>query len=275
MDKISYYLQHFTKHNHEERSLGHKDKQCRVSATSCVHETKANLYHTSVHIVKKYSVVHVIYGVICWSTLEKNRMNALNATRNFYYWALYSVTCWSGEKPHKCSECHKMFLLLGTLRSHMLTHTGEKPHECSECHKKFARLSTLRSHMLTHTGQKPHECTECHKTFTRLGSLQRHMLLTHAGEKVTWMLWMNTRSLHDSTMYGSHANPYWMWNQMNVWMPQEVFTIEHSMASHADPYWRETAQMNYLSKRIFSERKSNETHSEAQRSQWDWTGVNA
>ncbi len=38
---------------------------------------------------------------------------------------------------------------------HELTYTGEKPHKCSNCTKSFSQLGTKKRHELTHTGEKP------------------------------------------------------------------------------------------------------------------------
>lgn len=52
----------------------------------------------------------------------------------------------TGEKPHKCVACSKIFSQKSVLTSHMQIHTGEKPHKCSVCCKNFLRKITLINH---------------------------------------------------------------------------------------------------------------------------------
>ncbi|NWY35291.1 ZNF17 protein, partial [Pheucticus melanocephalus] len=95
------------------------------------------------------------------------------------------------EKPHKCSECGKSFMLSAHLVEHLKNHMGqqvgcegekptldqgqsselglheqlqdgqEKPHRCSECGKSFRWRSSLIRHGRIHTGDRPYECGEC------------------------------------------------------------------------------------------------------------------
>ena len=88
----------------------------------------------------------------------------------------------SGEKPHKCNICEKLFTQSRYLKRHMLKHTDQKPHKCDICGKQFAYPSMLKQHMLTHTGEKPYKCGICDKKFTRSWTLYQHMEL-HTGEK--------------------------------------------------------------------------------------------
>jgi uncharacterized Zn-finger protein len=86
------------------------------------------------------------------------------------------------EDPYKCGICHKIFVKLYSLKTHLqrteeyvctvrctnlkaysLRHTGKKRHKYGICKNGFTFCRNLRAHELIHTGQKPYVCSECRK----------------------------------------------------------------------------------------------------------------
>ncbi|XP_053158422.1 zinc finger protein 397-like [Hemicordylus capensis] len=59
-----------------------------------------------------------------------------------------------GEKPFKCFDCGKSFILDSTLIMHQRIHRREKPFECLECGKSFSKPSGLKRHEKVHTAGK-------------------------------------------------------------------------------------------------------------------------
>nr|CAI5840754.1 unnamed protein product [Callosobruchus analis] len=59
-----------------------------------------------------------------------------------------SLTAWQKmERKYCCSECPRRFKRASHLARHQLVHSGEKPHECDLCHKMFSRHDKLKTHI--------------------------------------------------------------------------------------------------------------------------------
>ncbi|XP_042306544.1 zinc finger and SCAN domain-containing protein 30-like [Sceloporus undulatus] len=88
----------------------------------------------------------------------------------------------TGEAPHRCGECGKIFIHQRSLHTHQRLHTGEKLYECSECGKKFLSKSKLVRHQRLHTGERPYKCAYCWRSFSQSYNRTEHER-SHTGEK--------------------------------------------------------------------------------------------
>ena len=100
----------------------------------------------------------------------------------------------SGNKPHQCGDCGKVFTLKSNLHRHRKRiHSGKtvitcrvdkcgirmpkadldhhiktshpaRPHQCDVCPLSFWYKSQLTNHKFIHDGQKPFQCDYCEKT---------------------------------------------------------------------------------------------------------------
>ncbi|VEN48268.1 unnamed protein product [Callosobruchus maculatus] len=62
--------------------------------------------------------------------------------------AAKSLTPWQKmERKYSCLECPRRFKRASHLARHQLVHSGEKPHECDLCHKMFSRHDKLKTHI--------------------------------------------------------------------------------------------------------------------------------
>ena len=49
------------------------------------------------------------------------------------------------DRPFKCSECPKTYVLRKGLRDHLRTHSGEKPYKCEECPQGIHETKWVRN----------------------------------------------------------------------------------------------------------------------------------
>ena len=81
----------------------------------------------------------------------------------------------SGLVKHKCSQCHRSYTSVYTLRIHEATHRGRYPYWCKVCGKGFQATSHLRGHMAQHTGVAEFKCDICGRQYRYQCDYKKHM----------------------------------------------------------------------------------------------------
>ena len=91
----------------------------------------------------------------------------------------------------------------------MRTHTGEKPHKCSECVKVFASRQGLKQHSYIHTAEKPHKCNQCGKlTMASVHCWTRHNLL-----QIICNIWHQNDEVNKVHVLPSVSSRWWYYGQ--------------------------------------------------------------
>ncbi len=93
----------------------------------------------------------------------------------------------SGEKPHKCSQCKRVFTFKPSLHQHLRIAHGKKSYSCPECKESFDSPLLLQKHMQGHRGEDldTASCLLCMEVFSQNDLLIQH-LEVHSGEKPYW-----------------------------------------------------------------------------------------
>ncbi|KAK7452256.1 hypothetical protein BaRGS_00039737 [Batillaria attramentaria] len=93
----------------------------------------------------------------------------------------YHVRRHRDERPFKCSQCPKSFVLSGGLLEHVQSvHLGLRPYLCTTCGAAFKRQYALQCHLRAHKGVKEHTCAVCGKAFGERHQLTRHASIHNA-----------------------------------------------------------------------------------------------
>ncbi len=93
----------------------------------------------------------------------------------------------TGEKPHKCHLCSKIFLCKANLNSHFEhVHSGLRRYQCYVCGKNFAYKNGLEEHGVVHTKladlkKKPFKCSYCEKHFMSERSMKAPIKIHREG----------------------------------------------------------------------------------------------
>ena len=90
-----------------------------------------------------------------------------------------------GLVKHKCSQCHRSYTSLKSLRVHEPTHSGRNQYWCQVCGKGFQSTSNLRGHMAQHTGVAEFKCDICGRQYRYPQDYKRH-LKQHSKESNSW-----------------------------------------------------------------------------------------
>lgn len=67
---------------------------------------------------------------------------------------------------------------VGNLNRHIAIHSGDRPFKCTFCHKQFILKQHLKNHMSVHLGYQ-FPCEICGKKFSRRDSVKYHRYLKH------------------------------------------------------------------------------------------------
>ena len=109
----------------------------------------------------------------------------------------------SGEKRFKCGICGRMFLHLGSLRSHMTNrHTVNGKFTCVVCKETFKEATELILHMKSHNEQESVKCERCYAFFTSLNDLETHMCTNFGGKPLVCVICHN--EFADTNTYCNH-----------------------------------------------------------------------
>ena len=90
----------------------------------------------------------------------------------------------------------------------MATHNSTAPYKCSQCHRGFYRMGTLKDHELLHLGMYRYYCPECRKGFMRPSLLQEHINRFHTATVTPSAPVEGTDALSDSMVAADLMQTY-------------------------------------------------------------------